>query len=86
MFALYIITRRESRDFKTITMADTIEKIVDSGKISLIYQLILLRFAWGLKQISQKNDRNMPIVCNLRTNIWLKSSVSRQLLFNQIFV
>ena len=65
----------KSRDLKpTTTMADTIEKIVNPGKISLKrFPLMLVRFAWGLKQITRENDNNMPIVCDLRTKIWLKS-------------
>ena len=43
-----------------------------SGK-TLIFLLILVRFAWGLKQIPQKNESNMPIFIDLQTKIWLKS-------------
>ena len=46
---------RESHDFKTTTMADTVGgKSVDSGRLSLTFPLILVRFAWDLKQIPRK--------------------------------
>ena len=65
----------ESCDFKITTMADTIEKKTPSiqARLSLIFSLILVRFAWGLKQIPRKNDSKMPIICNIRRKIWLNS-------------
>ena len=39
-------------------------------RLSLIFLLILVRLAWGLKQIPRKNNNNMPIVCDFLTNIW----------------
>ena len=51
----------ESRDFKT-TMADTIENPVDSGKPFFDISLILVRLAWGLKQIPRKNNSNTRIM------------------------
>ena len=42
-------------------------------RLSLIFPLILVRFAWGLKQIPRKNDSNMTNVCDFRTKIWFKS-------------
>ena len=44
-------------------------KNLDSGKLSLIYPLILVRFAWGLKQIPRENDSNRSIVCDFQTKI-----------------
>ena len=61
---------------KTTTMVDTIEKPhIDSVRLSLIFPLKLVRFAWGLTQIHvpQKNDSSIPIVCDFRTNIWFYS-------------
>ena len=60
---------------KTTTMADTIEK---SHRFRLdfffIFPLILVRLAWGLKQIPRKkNDSNMPNVRDFQTKILLKS-------------
>ena len=59
-------------------------------RLSLIFPLILVRFAWDLKQIHRKNNSNMPKVCDIRTNIWLKvidvqqkNSVARQLLLTR---
>ena len=57
----------ESGDFKTTTMAS-----IQVG-LSLIFPFILVRFAWGLKQIPRKNDSNMPILCDFQTKILLKS-------------
>ena len=45
----------ESYEIKTTTMADTIEKTADSGKTFLIFPLVLVRMAWGLKQIPPEN-------------------------------
>ena len=36
-------------------------------RLPLIFPIILVRFAWGLKQIPQKNDNNWPIICDLGT-------------------
>ena len=56
-------------------MADTVEKLsiqirlfdfsVSAGQIGMRFDC--------LKQIPRKNDINMPIVYDFRTNIWLKS-------------
>ena len=59
----------ESRDCKTTTMADIIEK----PRRFRIFPIILVRFARVLKQIPREKDSNMPIVCDFRTKIWLKS-------------
>ena len=41
-------------------------------RLSLIFPLILIRFAWGLKQIPRKNESNTSTCSNFRTKIWLK--------------
>ena len=51
--------------------------------LSLLFPLMLVRFAWGLKQIPWKKDNNMPIACDFRTKVWLKNylRVARQHFF-----
>ena len=50
----------ESYDYKRTTMADSIEKNpLIQVRLSLIFPLILVIFAWGLKQIHRKKDSNM---------------------------
>ena len=58
----------ESHGFRTTSMADTSQTTVDSGKTFFIFPLILVRLAWGLKQIPQENESNMPILCDFRTS------------------
>ena len=63
----------ESHDFQGFKMADTIENLSIQVRLSLIYPLILVRFAWGLKQIPWNNNSIISILSDFRTNIWLKS-------------
>ena len=42
-------------------------------RLSLIFPLILVRFALDLKQIPKENDSNRHTACDFRTKIWLKS-------------
>ena len=62
----------ESLDFKTTTMADTCQIPSIQVRLSLIFPFILVRFAWDLKQIQQKHDSNIPIVCDLRKKYLVK--------------
>ena len=45
----------------TLKMADTCQNRSIQVRLSLIYPLILIRLAWGLKQIPRKNESNMSI-------------------------
>ena len=54
-------------------MSDTCQNTSIQVSLSLIFPLILIRLARGLKQIYWKNESNMSIFSNFRTKIWLKS-------------
>ena len=56
----------ESRDFTGLKMADTYQNFLIQVRISLIFSLIQIRLAWGLKQKPQKNDSNMSILATFR--------------------
>ena len=58
--------------FKTTTMADIIEKIVDSGKTFFDISGNTDQINRGFEADTPKNDSNIPIVCNFWTDIWLK--------------
>ena len=53
-------------------MADSCQKLSIQVSYSLIFLLILIRLAWGLKKISQENESNMSIFSDFQTKIWLK--------------
>ena len=54
-------------------------------RLSLQFLLMLIRWAWNLKQIPRKNNSNMPIVCDLWTKIWLKRLLTSKWKFWLIF-
>ena len=64
----------ESRDFKTITMADTIEKTLHSGKTFFDISVTTGQICRGVEADTPESDSNRPIVCDFRTKIWLKSN------------
>ena len=80
----------ESRDFKTTTKAGTIENPSIQVGLSLTFPLILIRLAWGLKKIHQKNESNMFIHCMRLSDKDLDKKLlksNRKIwLLNQIFV
>ena len=53
-------------------MADTFQNPWIPVRLSLISPLILIRLAWGLKQIPRKNESDMSIFSDFLTKIWLK--------------
>ena len=57
-------------------MADTCQNPSIQLRLSLIFPLILIRLALGLKQIPRKNESNMSVFCDFQTKIWLKSYFS----------
>ena len=63
----------ESGDFRGLKMADTLQKPSIQVRLSLIFPLKLIRLAWGLKHIAQKNESKMSIFSDFQTKIWLKS-------------
>ena len=55
-------------------MADNYQNPSIQVRLSLIFPLILIRLAWGLKQISRKNKSNMSILATFgQKTQWLKS-------------
>ena len=54
-------------------MEGTCQNMSIQVSLSLIFPLILIRFAWGLKLIPLTNGSNMSIFSDFRTNTWLKS-------------
>ena len=55
----------KSRDFLGLKMADTCQKPSIQVRLSLISPLILIRFAWRLKQTPWENEGNMSILSTL---------------------
>ena len=55
-------------------MADTIEKTVDSGKTFFDISVTTEKFCVGYQADTPENDSNRPIVCDLRTKIWLTNN------------
>ena len=53
-------------------MAGSCQNASIQVRLSLIFPLILIRLAWGLKQIPGKNESNMPIFGDFQIKIWLK--------------
>ena len=49
----------ESRDFRILKKADSCENPSIEVRLTLIFPLILIRLAWGLKQIPRQNESNM---------------------------
>ena len=47
-------------------MADTSQNLSIQVRLSLIFLLILIRMAWGLKQIPRKNVSNISILGTFR--------------------
>ena len=71
----FIVTHshgRESCDFRGTKMVDTFQKILDSGN-TLIFPLLLVLFAWSLKQMPQNSYRNMPILSEFGQRSSLKA-------------
>ena len=54
-------------------MADSCQNPLIQERLSLVFPLILIKLAWGLKQIPQKNESNMSLFSDFRAKIWLKS-------------
>ena len=48
-------------------MADTCQNPLIQVRLSLIIPLILIRMAWGLKQIPRKNESNMSIFSDFQS-------------------
>ena len=63
----------ESHDFRGLKMADSCLNPSIQVRLSWIFPLILIRLAWGLKQIPRKNESNMPIFIFIQTKTKLKS-------------
>ena len=51
-------------------MADTFQNPSIQVRLSLIFPLILIGLAWGLKQIPPENESNMSISSDFQTKIW----------------
>ena len=56
----------ESQDFKTTTMADTIEKASIQVRLFFIFPLILIRLTWGLMQIRAIIKAACPLYATFR--------------------
>ena len=57
---LKILLSTKSWDFRGLKMADTCQNPSIQVRLSMIFPLILARFAWGLKQIPQNNETKCP--------------------------
>ena len=76
-----IIHGGESLDLRTSKNGEFLSKSLDSGKTFSIFPLILIRLAWGLKQIPPQNESSMSIVSIFQT----KDQVKKLLTSNGIF-
>ena len=59
-------TAGNQHDFSGLKMVDTLQNPSIQVRLSLIFPLILIRLAWGLKQIPWKNESNMSILMTFR--------------------
>ena len=66
-------------------MADTFQNNSIQARLSLIFPLLEIRLAWGLKQIPRKNKRHMSIFNDFLTKS-VKKLLTRNRIFNQIVV